>query len=102
MTRADRATLRLTIGLGLAVLAAYGLALPLPFVACVLAVVMLGKQGPPMPLAKSALVALLLAVLLTAGVLMVPLLENYALTGLLLTATVLYAVFYRGLRTHNP
>jgi hypothetical protein len=102
MTRADRATLRLTIGLGLAVLVAYGFALPLPFVACVLAALMLCKQGPPMPLAKSAVVALLLAALLAAGVLMVPLLENYAFAGLLLTAVVLYTVFYRGLRSRNP
>jgi hypothetical protein len=102
MTRADRATLRLTIGLGLAVLAAYGLALPIPFLACVMAVLMLSRPGPPLPLAKGALVALVLAVLLTAGVLMVPLLEHYALTGLLLTATVLYSVFYKGLRSRNP
>jgi hypothetical protein len=102
MTRADRATLRLTIGSGLAVLVAYGLALPMPFVACVMAVLMLSKPGPPLPLAKGALVALVFAVLLTAGVLMVPVLENYALTGVLLTATVLYSVFYTGLRSRNP
>ena len=46
--------------------------------------------------------ALVLAALLTAGVLMVPLLENYALTGLLLTAAILYALFYLGLRAANP
>ena len=33
---------------------------------------------------------------------MVPVLENYRLTGLLLTAIILYAVFYKGLRTGNP
>jgi hypothetical protein len=53
-------------------------------------------------MAKGAFVALVLAALLTAGVLMVPMLEHYALTGLLLTATVLYAVFYTGLRKRNP
>ena len=54
-----------------------------------MAVILLSKPGPPMPLARGAATALVLAALLTAGVLMVPVLENYALTGLLLTATVL-------------
>jgi uncharacterized membrane protein YccC len=102
MTRADKATLRLTIGLGLAVLVAYGLGLQLPFVACLMAVLVLSKPGPPMPMAKGAFVALVLAALLTAGVLMVPMLEHYALTGLLLTATVLYAVFYTGCANAIP
>jgi hypothetical protein len=102
MTRADRAALRLTIGLGLAVLVAYGFALPIPFVVCVMAAILLCKPGPPMPLAKGAVTAVVLAAVLTAGVLMVPVLENYALTGLLLTAAILYALFYTGLRAANP
>ncbi len=102
MTSADKAALRLTLGLGIATLVAYGLALPLPFVVCVMAVILLSKPGPPMPLAKGAVTALLLTALLMAGVLMVPVLENYPLTGLLLTATILYTLFYIGLRTGNP
>jgi len=102
MTCADKAALRLTVGLGVAVLVAYGFALPMPFVVCVMAVIVLSKPGPPMPLAKGAATAALLAALLTLGVLMVPVLENYRLTGLLMTAIILYAVFYKGLRTGNP
>jgi hypothetical protein len=102
MAPADKAALRLTVGLGVAVLVAYGFALPMPFVLCVMAVILLSKPGPPMPLARGTATALVLAVLLTAGVLMVPVLENYALTGVLLTAAVLYAVFYKGLRAANP
>ncbi len=102
MTSADKAALRLTLGLGIATLVAYGLALPLPFVVCVMAVILLSKPGPPMPLARGAVTALLLTALLMAGVLMVPVLENYPLTGLLLTATILYSLFYMGLRTGNP
>ena len=102
MARADKAALRLTVGLGVAVLVAYGFALPVPFVVCVMAVILLSKPGPPMPLARGAATALVLGVMLTAGVLMVPVLENYALTGVLLTAAVLYGVFYKGLRTANP
>jgi len=102
MTSADMAALRLTVGLGVAVLMAYGLALPLPFAVCVMAVIPLSKPGPPMSLARSVLTAALLGALLAIGVVMVPVLENYALTGLLLTAIILYAVFYNGLRTGHP
>ena len=102
MARADKAVLRLTLGLGLAVLVAYGLALPMPFVVCVMAVLVLCKPGPPIPLVKGAVIALIFAALVAAGVLMVPVLENYALSGILLTATLLYGVFFLGLRSGNP
>lgn len=102
MHRADKATLRLAIGLGLAVLLAYGLSLPTPFVVCVMAVLVLCKPGPPMGLVKGVIVALVFAVLVAAGVVMVPLLENYAFAGVLLTAMVLYGVFFMGLVRGNP
>jgi hypothetical protein len=102
MAPPDKATLRLTVGLGVAVLVAYGAALPLPFAVCVMAVIVLSKPGPPMPLVRGGVTALILAVLLTAGVLMVPVLENYPLTGLLVTSTILFAVFYLGMRSGSP
>jgi len=102
MHQADKAVLRLAIGLGLAVLAAYGLALRAPFLVCVMAVIVLCKPGPPMPFLKAVVIALVLAALLAAGVLMVPLLENYALAGVLLTGAVLYGLFYWGLCSGNP
>ncbi len=102
MARADKAVLRLTLGLGLAVLVAYGLALPIPFVVCVMAVLVLCKPGPPIPLVKGVIIAVVFAALVAAGVVMVPLLENYALAGILLTATVLYGVFFVGLLKANP
>ena len=102
MERADKAVLRLAIGLALAVLLAYGLALPSPFVLCVLTVLLLSKPGPPMPLLKGLVVALLVAVVLAAGVLMVPLLEHYASVALVLTALLLYAVFFVGLQSGSP
>jgi hypothetical protein len=102
MDRADKAVLRLAIGVGLAVLIAYGLALPLPFVPCVLAVLLLSKPGPPIPFVKGAVLALVIAALLVAGVLMVPILENYAVTGVVLTGALLYAVFFAGARSANP
>lgn len=96
MTRGDKACLRLALGLGLATFVAYGLALKAPFVVCVMAVLVLCKPGPPMPLIKGAIVALVFATLVAAGVLMVPLLEHYAVAGVLLTAVVLYTVFHAG------
>ncbi len=99
---ADKAVLRLAVGLGLAVLVAYGAALPLPYVVCLMAVLVLTKPGPPLPLAKGAAIAAVLAALVSVGVLMVPLLENYALAGVLLTGVILYGLFFAGIRTGNP
>lgn len=99
---ADKAVLRLAVGLGLAVLVAYGAALPLPYVVCLMAVLVLTKPGPPIPPLKAAVFALLLASLLVTGVLMVPLLENYALSAVVLTGAILYALFFFGIRTGNP
>ena len=100
--RLDAAVLRLAIGLGLTTLIAYGLGLRVPFLACVLTILMLWKAGPPIPLVKGAVMVIVIAAVLLAGVLMVPLLENYALTGLMLTAVMLYAVFLRGARHPGP
>lgn len=102
MHRADKAVLRLAIGLGLAVLVAYGLALQAPYVVCVMAVLILCKPGPPIPLVKGAVMAMVIAALMAAGVLLVPVLENYALAGVLVTGALLYAVFFSGVRSANP
>ena len=102
MHRSDKAVLRLAIGLGLAVLIAYGLSLPAPFVVCVMTALMLCKPGPPIPFGKGVVLSLIVGALLVAGVLMVPLLENYAVTGLLLTGVLLWVVFFAGARSANP
>ena len=74
MDRADKAVLRLGVGVGLSALIAYGLALPAPFVVCVLTVLLLCKPGPPIPFLKGAVMAMVIAALLVVGVLMVPIL----------------------------
>src|SRR5688572_24357440 len=102
MHRADKAVLRLGVGLGLAVLIAYGLALQLPFVVCIAAMLLLCKPGPPIPFVKGVVFAAVVAAMLVAGVLMVPVLENYRVTGLLLTGALLYAVFFTGARSGSP
>jgi len=102
MHPADKAVLRLAVGMGLAVLIAYGLGPPAPFVVCVMTVLMLCKPGPPIPFVKGVVLASIVALLLAAGVLMVPLLKHYALAGVLLTAALLYAVYFMGARKANP
>jgi hypothetical protein len=102
MHPADKATLRLTLGLGFAALIAYGMALTAPYVVCVMAAMLLSKPGPPLPLAKGIIAALLIGVLVAAGVLMVPLLEHYAVAGILLTAVILFVVFFAGLKSGSP
>lgn len=98
----DKAVLRLSIGLGLAAALAYGFALPVPFVSCVLAVLVLSKPGPPLPLIKGLIVALLFAAFVLAGVLMVPLLEHFAFAGILLTALIVFGLIHAGQISGSP
>jgi hypothetical protein len=93
---ADKAALRLATGLGLAVLFAYGLAMPLPWAVCVMAVLLLCKPGPPIPVLKGVVMGAAIALVAGAGMLMVPVLEHYALAGVVLTGALLYAVFRSG------
>ena len=102
LDRADKAVLRLAIGLGLAVLIAYGLG-----AACTVHRVPADRRvavqaRPPIPLLKGAVIVVVVAALLVAGVLMVPLLKHYAVTGVMLTGVILYAVFFAGARRANP
>jgi hypothetical protein len=102
VSRGDKAALRLAIGLGLAAVVAYGLALTAPFVVCVMSVLVLSRPGPPLPLVKGLVVALLIAVLVATGIVMVPLLEHYAFAAVLMTAVVLHSIFFLGLTSGNP
>jgi hypothetical protein len=102
MARGDKAALRLTIGLGLAVFVAYGAGLQAPFVVCIMALLVLCKPGPPLPMVKAVVIAGVFAALVAAGVLMVPLLEHYAAAGVLLTAVLLFGLFYMGQLRANP
>jgi hypothetical protein len=102
MAPADSAALRLTIGVGLATFVAYGLALQTPYLVCILAALVLCKPGPPLPLLKAVVLAFLLALLVAAGVLMVPLLEHFAATALLLTALLLFVLFFLGRLKSSP
>ncbi|MEJ5989142.1 DUF2955 domain-containing protein [Ramlibacter sp. PS3R-8] len=101
MHAADKAVLRLAVGVGLSAFISYASALPLPFVGCIVTVVLLAKPGPPLPFVKGMLAAMIIAAVLVAGVLMVPVLEHYPLAGVLLTGVLLHAIFSAGKRTAN-
>ena len=102
MQNADKAVLRLGLGMGLSVAIAWGVALEAAFMAPVMTLMLLAKPGPPIPLVKGVVLGLVIAALLLAGVLTVPLLEHYPVTGVLLTGALFYAVSYTGARKANP
>jgi hypothetical protein len=99
MHPADKAVLRLAVGFGLSVLLAYGLALQAPFLVCILTFAILAKPGPPIPLLKGMVMVAVIAALTAAGMLMVPVLENYAFAGVAIIAALLYMVFLYGVRS---
>jgi hypothetical protein len=84
--------LGLTIALSLAI--AYGLNFPLPFIAPILALMLTVKPAPPMGL--KGLVGLLLVLMITLGMglLLIPILVNYPVSGVLLIAVGLYFSTY--------
>lgn len=102
MHKADKAVLRLTLGLGLSVMVTYGLAWPLPHLSCLVVILLLCRPGQPLPPLKGLLMAGVLTLLMGGGVLMVPLLQHYGVSALLLIALVLYGLFYLGLKSGNP
>lgn len=75
----------------LALLLAYSLGVPLPFIAPVFAVLLSAAPTPPMPL-KGALGLLVISLItLGVGLLLIPLLQNYPLTAVLLIVLGIYA-----------
>ncbi len=95
--RAQRA-LRLATGTALCLAASFGLNLPLPFIAPILATFLLAKRDRPLPL-KAGLGLMVLVLLTTgSGLVLIPLLHHARLTALLLVALMLFLAFRLGLR----
>ncbi|VVQ21059.1 hypothetical protein PS914_06572 [Pseudomonas fluorescens] len=98
--RAQRA-LRLATGTALSLAASFGLGLPIPFFAPVLAVLLLATLNRPLPF-KAGLVLALAALLTTAiGLLLIPILRYYPVSGVLLIGLCLFLAFRYGLRGGN-
>ena len=94
MPVAARRAFRVSLIMALALAAAYGLALPLPYLAPVFAVLLNVTPGPPMGL--KGLLGLILVVLITTGIglLLTPVLVKYPVPGLLIVALGLYVSMY--------
>lgn len=93
--------MRLATGTALCLATSLGLALPIPFLAPVLALLFLATLNQPLPF--KAGIALALVAMLTTGIglLLIPLLRYYPLSGLLLIGLGLFVVFRFGLRGGN-
>lgn len=98
--RVQRA-LRLGTGTALCLAASFGLGLPIPFLAPVLAVLLLASLNRPLPL-KAGLILALAAMLTTGvGLLLIPILRYYPITGVLLIGVSMFLAFGFGLRGGN-
>lgn len=98
--RTQRA-LRLATGTALCLAASFGLGLPVPFIAPVLALLLLATVNRPLPF--KAGIALSVVAMLTTGVglLLIPILRYYPVSGVLLVGVCLFLVFRFGLRGGN-
>lgn len=86
----SRRTFRFAFVLALALVAAYGLALPFPYFAPLFAI-LLGVSAAPPPAAKGLLVLLLVVFgIMAIGLIVTPLLREYAVTLVLVIALGLY------------
>lgn len=92
---------RLGTGTALCLAASFGLGLPIPFLAPVLAVLLLATLNRPLPF-KAGLILALAAMLTTGvGLLLIPVLRYYPITGVLLIGVSLFLAFGFGLRGGN-
>jgi hypothetical protein len=93
--------LRLATGTALCLAISFGLALPIPFISPVLAVLLLASLNRPLPF-KAGVVLAVAAMLTTAiGLLLIPVLRYYPFCGVLLIGAGLFLAFGFGLRGGN-
>lgn len=97
MHNADSAVLRIGIGIALAALVCYGLALPMPHLGCIMAWMVLCLPGEPIRLKKGIIGGVVLLIMMISGVLLVPLLSHYALAAMILIALLLYHLMLKAM-----
>ena len=97
MHNADRAVLRMGLGIALAAAICYGGALPMPHLGVIMAWVVLCRPGEALALKKGVVGGLLLLGVMVAGVLLVPLLTHYALAAVLIVSWLLYLLMLQAL-----
>ncbi|AYC32965.1 DUF2955 domain-containing protein [Pseudomonas cavernae] len=99
--RSQRA-LRLASGTALCLAASYGLSLPIPFLAPLLALFMLASMNRPLSLKAGLGLALMVMLTTGSGLLLIPLLQYVPLSGVLLVGLCLFYCFRYGLHGGNP
>lgn len=98
--RARRA-LRLGIGTALSLAVSFSLALPLPFLAPMLTLMILVMRNKPLPIKAGIALAIVMAVTTGSGLLVIPLLQYYSFSGVLVIALSLFGCFHYSLRGGN-
>ena len=100
-TARDQRALRLATGTALCLAASFGLGLPLPFLGPVLCLMLLAMLNRALPF-KTSLVLALVAMLTTGvGLLLIPILRYYPVSGVLLIGVCLFLAFRFGLSGGN-
>jgi len=89
-----RRVFRLSLTLALSLACAYGSALPLPFIAPLFVLLLTAAPAPPMGLKSLFGLVLVVLITLSTGLLLIPVLINYPVTGVLLVAVGLYFSTY--------
>jgi uncharacterized membrane protein YccC len=99
---AARRVFRLASGVALAVAIGYGLNLPMQFLCAVMTLILLAEPGGIIGLKAGLGLLLVMFLTLGTGLLLVPVMLNYAFAGIMIVALGLYHCFYQGLKGGNP
>lgn len=99
--RSQRA-LRLASGTALCLAISFGLALPIPFIAPLICLVLLANLPRPLPLKAGIGLAVLATLTTGSGLLLIPLLRYYPASGVAIIGLCLFLAFRYGLRGGNP
>ena len=94
MPLAARRVFRLSASIALSLAVAYGLGLTMPFIAPLFAFMLGAKPGPPMAPRALLGAVMVLALMLSVGLLLIPMLIHYPATGLMLALMGLFFANY--------
>ncbi len=89
-----RRVFRLSLTVALALVIGYGLALNLPYLVPIFAVLLAASPGPPMPPKKLAVLVIAVVIILGAGLMLSPMLVNYPLSAVLIVCCGIYLSSY--------
>ncbi len=101
MPVAARRAFRLSLTTALALVIAYAMQLPLPFLAPLFAILLTLKPAPPMGLKGLLKVILVVMITLSSGLLLTPLLNYYAALGVAIVALGIYFSTYLTVAREN-